>query len=115
MGLTHHDQFNAWKFLYDLCHHGPKYLSQFCMVLGEPEEIEQIPVIKTKIIPAHTMEFLNLTVSGNISTIQNIAGQGSIGDPDNPDEPFDVTDLLEHVLLFNGDLGMGNRILRIQL
>ena len=115
MRLTRRDRFNAWKFLHDLCHHGPKYFSQFQMVLGKPEEIEQIPVIKTKIIPVRAMEFSNSTVSGNISTIQNLAGQGGIGDPNDPDEDFDVTDLSEHVLLFHGDLGTGDLILSIQL
>ncbi|KAF8218615.1 hypothetical protein L208DRAFT_1117250, partial [Tricholoma matsutake] len=110
MGLTCHDRFNAWKFLYDLCHYGPKYFSQFHMVLGKPEEIEWIPIIKTKIIPACAMEFSNSTISGNISTIQNLARQGSVGDPNDPDEHFDVTDLSEHVLLFHGDLGTGDQI-----
>jgi len=78
-GLTHHDQFNAWKFLYDLCHYGPTYFAQFQTALGDPEVIEQIPIIKTKIIPACTMEFMNLTVSGNISTIKNLTEQGGWG------------------------------------
>jgi hypothetical protein len=114
-GLTRRDRFNAWKFLHDLCHHGPKYFTQFWMELGEPEAVEQIPVIKTKIIPAHAMEFTNSTVSGNISTIKNLAEQGGVGDPDDPDEQLDVTNLSEHVILFHGDLGTGDRILSIQL
>ncbi|KAF8868756.1 hypothetical protein BD779DRAFT_1459301 [Infundibulicybe gibba] len=107
-GLTRRERFNAWMFLRDLCDHGPEYFKQFRSKLQEPEVIEQIPIIKTPTLPARAMDLSNSTVSGNIETIKNLAAQGGIGDPDDPEEMFEVTDLREHVLLFHGDLGTGD-------
>lgn len=114
-GLMHQECYNAWKFLHDLCHYGPEYFAQFCAKLSEPEVIEQIPLLKTLIIPAWAMEFSNSTVSGNISTIKNLAEQGGVGNPDDPEQQYNVVDLSKHVILFHGNLGTGNRIMSLQL
>jgi hypothetical protein len=112
--LTQHDRFNSWKFLNDICRHGPAYFSQFRGELDQPKVIEQIPVVKTPTIPARAMEFSNSTVSGNISTIKNLAEQGGIGDPADHEVKYKATDLTQYVVLFHGDLGTGDRILSIQ-
>jgi uncharacterized protein DUF6589 len=114
-GLTRRERYNAWKFLHDLCHYGPEYFAQFHAKLTEPEVIEQIPLLKTPIISARAMEFSNSTVSGNISTIKNLAEQGGVGDPDDPEQQYNVADLSKHVVLFHGDLGTGDRIMSLQL
>ena len=114
-GLTRRQRFNSWKFMHDLCTYGPSYFSQFLNELGEPESIEKIPVIKTPIYPLRAMEFSNSTVSGNISTIQNLMEQGGVGDPNDPEIQYIVEDLTLHIILFHGDLGTGDRIYSIQL
>jgi len=114
-GLTRRDRFNAWKFLYDLCHYGPPYFSQFRQQLKKPEEIHQIPLLKTPIYPLRAMEYSNSTVSGNLSTIQNLMEQGGVGDPDNVEIEYAVEDMTLHVILFHGDLGTGDRIFSLQL
>jgi hypothetical protein len=45
------DRFNAWKFLHDLVNYGPEYFRIYARQLGTPEEINCIPVTKTKQIP----------------------------------------------------------------
>jgi hypothetical protein len=113
-GLTWHTHFNSWKFLWDLCHHGPNYFAQFRANIGHAEVIEQIPVVKTPTLPAWAMEFSNSTVSGNISTVKNLAEQGGVGDPNDPETQNEVVDITPYVILFHGDLGMGDRLLSSQ-
>ena len=55
--LNRQARFRAWKHPYDLCHHGPAYFSQFCSMLGQPEAIDPILLVKTLIIPACSMQF----------------------------------------------------------
>lgn len=113
-GLTWHTYFNSWKFLWNLCHHGPNYFAQFRANIGDAEVIEQIPVVKTPTIPARTMEFSNSMVSRNISTVKNLAEQGGVGDPNDPEIQDKVVDITPYVVLFHGDLGTGDRLLSIQ-
>lgn len=113
--LNRQARFRSWKYLYDLCHHGPAYFNQFCSMLGQPETVEQIPLVKTPIIPARSMEFSNSTVSGNISTIIDLMKQGGVGDPNDPDTIYKVKDGMQYIIFFHGDLGTGDRILSIQL
>ena len=113
--LNRQARFRAWKYLYDLCHHGPAYFKQFCCMLGQPELVDQIPLVKTPIIPARSMQFSNSTVSGNISTIIDLMKQGGVGDPNDPDTVYEVKDGMLYIIFFHGDLGTGDRILSIQL
>ncbi|KIL55118.1 hypothetical protein M378DRAFT_91384, partial [Amanita muscaria Koide BX008] len=80
-GLSRHQKFNAWKFLHDLCTYGPEYFGQFRNQIPPPDVIDQIPLIKTQITPARAMDLSNSTVSGNISTIQNLMEQGGVVPP----------------------------------
>ena len=113
-GLTQHTRFNSWKFLWDLCHHGPNYLAQFQANIGDAEVIEQIPIVKTPTIPACAMEFSNSTVSRNISIVKNLTEQGGVGDPNDPETQNEVVDLTPYVILFHSDLGTGDHLLSIQ-
>jgi hypothetical protein len=114
--LTRRERFNSWKFLHDLCHHGPSYFTSYRTELGTPETIEQIPVVKTPIIPARAMEYSNSTVAGNISTMKNLTEfQGGVGDPRDPEIIYEVRDGTLYIILFHGDVGTGDRIFAIQL
>jgi hypothetical protein len=110
--MTSRDHFVAWLFLRDLCTYGPLYFQQFLTNISQPTAIEAIPVVKTDILPAYTMEVNNSTVSGNIQAIDNLLEQGGILNPleiaDNDYNPdFDVSD---YIVLVHGDLGTGERI-----
>jgi hypothetical protein len=78
-----------------------------------PEVIEQIPLTKTQIIPARTMNYRNSSVSGNIETILNLMEQSSVGDPNDIDTRYEVVDLSPFIIMFHGDLGMGDQIYNI--
>ena len=70
--------------------------------------------MKTRTIPACTMEFSSLTVSRNISTVKNLAEQGGVGDPNDPETQNEVVDITPYVILLHGDLGTGDHLLSIQ-
>jgi len=114
-GLTCREKFNSWKFLHDLVHYGPDYFRQFRPQLELPNMVNQIPLIKTPIIPACAMEFSNSTVAGNISTIKNLMEQGGVGDPRDPEIIYEVKDITLYIIIFHGDLGTGDCIFSIQL
>ncbi|KAI5996092.1 hypothetical protein EDC04DRAFT_2872395 [Pisolithus marmoratus] len=97
-------QYNTWKILSDLVEHGPAHFQQFKDMVGEPEFIKAIPVVKTPIIAAHTMEFVNSTMSGNIQSITGLLSQARIHDPKDKDN-MDMPDISDYVVLFHGDLG----------
>lgn len=99
--LNRQARFYAWKFLYDLWHHGPAYFAQFSSALSDPEAVDQIPLIKTPIIPACSMEFSNSTVAGNISTITDLMRQGGVGDPDDLDTIYKVKDGMLYMFFFS--------------
>jgi hypothetical protein len=109
LGLSHHDRFNSWKFLSDLISYGPPCFSQFCGRLHEPEAIEAIPITKMPIIATSAMDVSNSTVAGNIQSVVDLLKQGGIRDPTVIDDP-EMPDISEYVVLFHGDLGMGERL-----
>ncbi|KAG1821495.1 hypothetical protein EV424DRAFT_1472322 [Suillus variegatus] len=112
-GLSRRDQFNSWKFLHDLCHHGPPYFAQFQSQISAPQVLEQIPVAKTPIIPASAMDVNNSTVAGNIQAIERLMAQGGVFDPADV-EDGESPDVTEYVVLVHGDLGTGERISSMQ-
>ncbi|KAF4565704.1 hypothetical protein EYR40_002226 [Pleurotus pulmonarius] len=114
--LSRRDRFNAWIFVRDLVNHGPLYFQQFRNKIGEPEEIEMIPLVTTPVIPTRAMDANNSTVAGNIQTIKELLKQGGVGDPNDHDEEQDdtVQDIGDHIIIFHGDLGTGDRILSAQ-
>lgn len=114
-GMTLHDRFNAWKFLYDLCHHGPEQFHKFRGEIGLPEIVEQLPVVKTPTIPLRATMDQNSAVGGNIGAMTHILNQVGVGDPNAPRSDSGGgsranVDLSEYVVLFYGDLGTGERI-----
>ncbi|KAI0039747.1 hypothetical protein FA95DRAFT_1577390 [Auriscalpium vulgare] len=109
-GLNRRGRYNAWKFRYDLVHHGPEYFRRFIDDLGEPETLEKIPVTKLKHVPARAMDINQSKVSGNIQAIEDLLAQGGVGDPSDEAQQYDVKDITEYVVLFHGDLGTMERI-----
>ncbi|KAI6111301.1 hypothetical protein F5141DRAFT_1003488 [Pisolithus sp. B1] len=79
--LMHHEHFNAWMFLSDLCTHGPEYFRTLKGGITEPDGIDQIPLIKTNLTAAWAMDVNNSTVSRNIHAIVDLLHQGGIYDP----------------------------------
>ncbi|KAI5997476.1 hypothetical protein EDD15DRAFT_2410723 [Pisolithus albus] len=108
-GISCRMQYNAWKMLSDLVEHGPVYFRRFQEVLGEPEVVEAIPVIKTPIVAARAMEFVNSTVSGNIQSITGLLAQAGIHDPNEGDD-LHMPDISDYVVLFHGDLGTAEHV-----
>lgn len=109
-GLSRHDRFNSWMFLHDLCQYGPEYFRQFLPHIGKPEVVDAIPVTKTPIIPTRAMDAENSSVSGNIKSIKELLAQGGVGTTEDEEAQFEVKEIDDHVILFHGDLGTGERI-----
>ncbi|KAF4566199.1 hypothetical protein EYR36_011614 [Pleurotus pulmonarius] len=109
-GLSRRERFNSWKFIETICSHGPAYFRQFRSDIGEPEVVEAIPVTHTQIIPTRAMDAENSSVAGNIKTINELLAQGGIGDNEDSEAKYEVKDIGDHVLLFHGDLGTGDRL-----
>ncbi|KAF8450849.1 hypothetical protein L210DRAFT_3639881 [Boletus edulis BED1] len=108
-GMSSRRRYNTWKMLSDLIEYGPEYFRRFRNVLGEPEVVEAIPVVKTPIIAARSMEYMNSTVSGNINSVTGLLAQAGIHDPMQTHDP-NMPDISDYVVLFHGDLGTGERI-----
>ncbi|EGO01420.1 hypothetical protein SERLA73DRAFT_150640 [Serpula lacrymans var. lacrymans S7.3] len=74
--------------------------------------IEQIPVVKTPIIAAQAMDINYSIISGNICAVVDLLAQGGldVGNERKPEE----NDLEDYVVLFYGDLGMGERLQAVQ-
>jgi len=97
--LTRQGRFQAWQFCHDLVKYGPAYFRQFENDLGEPESVKKIPVVKTHQVPAYAMDIAQSTAKGN--AIENLLGQGGVGNPaSNPG----ARDMMNHIILFHGDL-----------
>ena len=117
-GLTRRERFNAWKFRQDMVHYGPVYLRRFIKDLGEPEAIDQIPVVKMRHTPARSMDINQSKVSGNISVIPELLQQGGVGDPAEElrlgeylsSQETDTVDITKFVALFFGDLETFERV-----
>ena len=108
-GTSYWMQYNTWKMLSDLIEHGPEYFRCFRNVLGEPEEVEALPVVKTPIIAAQSMEYVNSTVSGNIESIVGLLAQAEIKDPTETHDP-NMPDISDYIVPFHGDLGTGEHV-----
>ncbi|KAJ7899220.1 hypothetical protein B0H14DRAFT_3543559 [Mycena olivaceomarginata] len=109
-GLTRRERFNAWKFLFDILTYGPHFFHQFLSVLGLPEMIEQIPVVKMRWGTGKS------TVAGNLKVVPDILEQGGVGDPTQDKDSIWESTLLSivaYVILFHGDLGTGERLMTL--
>lgn len=97
-GLDRKERFNAWRFMMDICTHGPPYFHQFRSALIDPEAVEMIPPVKTVQVPAKAMHLSNASVDGNIRAATELLHQGGIQETQ------------EYVILFHGDLGTVERL-----
>ncbi|TFY60049.1 hypothetical protein EVG20_g7564 [Dentipellis fragilis] len=106
--LTRRQQFRAWKFRYDLVHHGPAFFRQFQSDLGQPYAAKcQIPVTKTSQVPARAMDINESSTKGNIDVIENLLKQGNISETGDGE----TVAIGDHVVLIHGDLATVERIL----
>jgi hypothetical protein len=105
--LLRRERFNAWKFMHDLVHFGPEYFRRFCKALGDPEEIECIPLVKTSQVPNRSLDISPNAPAQNAEAIESLLRQAGVGDPsENPR----VEPIGNHVILISGDLLTGERI-----
>ena len=105
--LPRRERFNAWKFLHDLIYFGPDYFHKFCNMLGDPEEIECIPVVKTSQVPNRTLDISPNAPAQNAEAINSLLRQAGVGDPA---EDTRVETIGNHAILISGDLLTGERI-----
>ncbi|KAG1906365.1 uncharacterized protein F5891DRAFT_1125670 [Suillus fuscotomentosus] len=61
----------------------------------------------------HAMDINNSTVTGNIQAVVSLLAQGGVHDP--ADTNLNFPDISQHVVLFHGDLGTGERLQAAQL
>ena len=110
-GLTQRKRFNAWQFRHDLIHNGPPHFGQFLSKLGQPEAVEQIPIVKMCQAPARSMDINQSKVSGNISAIPDLLKQGGIEDPtEKAAGKSGIKNISKYVVIFFGDLGTFKRV-----
>jgi hypothetical protein len=120
-GLTRRERFNAWKFRYDLFHYGMQYFWQFIKDLGEPEAVEEIPVVKMRQAPARSMDINQSTVAGNLRAVPDLMKQGGVSDRKEEEKKSrdiwetNIVDIQKSVIIFFGDLGTFERVQSILL
>ena len=100
-----HEEFNVWIYLRDLVENVQEF-DYLRTQIGQPNEIEPIPVVKTEIFPVYAMDVNNSTVSGNLQAIERLMEQVGYGHPDDED----VIDITEYIVPIHGDLGTGEQI-----
>lgn len=71
-GMTHRDRWNAYKFMHDLVYYGPEFFHRYCALLEVPTVIDQVPLTKTRTIPARAMNVSNSSVSGNLDAMRGL-------------------------------------------
>lgn len=74
------DRFNAWKFCADLVMYGPPAFAQFKDKLGEPEEIEIIPLVQTKQVPLRLSKTGPSTPAKNATVLEEFFHQSNVGE-----------------------------------
>ncbi|KAF8179319.1 hypothetical protein K438DRAFT_1603870, partial [Mycena galopus ATCC 62051] len=80
----------------------------FRRVVGKPEMIEQIPVVKMRWSPSKSMDIKQSTVAGNMQVIPELLEQGGVGEQQHLGTECYLYN--SFVVLFHGDLGTGERI-----
>ncbi|KAJ3555015.1 hypothetical protein NP233_g12305 [Leucocoprinus birnbaumii] len=126
-GLTSRDRFNKHVFLSTLVEHGPSFFFEFKKDLGDPEEVELIPLVKTKQVPLRASKTGPSTPAKTGTVMEDFFRQANIGDP-NPEKhftdlsdlppplskPSNLTDVDDHALIMWGDLLTGQHIRSFQ-
>ncbi|KAG2061416.1 hypothetical protein BDR06DRAFT_1041435 [Suillus hirtellus] len=82
-------------------------------MIPDPESIDKIPLVQTPLTAARAMDINNSTVTGNIQAVVSLLAQGGVHDP--ADTNLNSPDISQHVVLFHGDLGTGERLQAAQL
>ncbi|KAF8167142.1 hypothetical protein B0H34DRAFT_812416, partial [Crassisporium funariophilum] len=103
------NRFDAWKFLHDLINYGPEYFRAYKRQLGNPEEIECIPVTKTTQIPCRTLDIHPSSPAQNADALAAFFQQAGVGDSTSV-SPHPTRLVDNHVVLVFGDLLTGERI-----
>ncbi|KAF8170079.1 hypothetical protein BJ912DRAFT_861513 [Pholiota molesta] len=107
-GLTRRERFNAWKYRSDLVQFGPEYFRTFLKDLGDPEAIDEIPILKTSQTPLRAVDVSPSTPAGNVEALKSFFQQTKIGDP--LDSGEDIQSVGNSVVLLFGDLLTGQHI-----
>jgi hypothetical protein len=107
-GCSIQDHFNVWKFLFDLITYGPPGFSAFKEKLEEPEEIDCIPLTKTKLVPLHASKTGPNTPARNAMVMEEFFAQANIGDLETTVNPENT------VIPVFGDLLTGQHIHSLQ-
>jgi hypothetical protein len=111
------DRFNTWKFLADLVLYGPSQFARHKDKLGEPEEIECIPLTKTKQTPLRASRTGPSTPAKNATVLEEFFRQANVGEgkltslsslTSNPIDPEN------NVILVHGDLLTGQHMHSLQ-
>lgn len=100
-GLFRHKRFNTWKYLHDLVNFEPEYFRKFKKNLGEPEAIQQIPVVQTSQIPLRGLDISPSTPGQNAEALETFFRQAGVGDPNDNQHARSPNN---HVILVSGDL-----------
>ena len=110
-GLLQRERFNAWKFLHDLINFGPKYFRKYGRELGDPEVIEQIPLVKTSQVPNKALDISPNAPAQNAEALEAFSWQAGIGDSTENPKAHNINN---QVTLVFGDLLTGERIRSLQ-
>lgn len=111
-GLTRRDRIGVWVFLWDLVLHGPVYFRKFRQNLGQPESIDQIPIVRSRQVPCRMMDINPSTNAMNASVLEDLFWQAGVGD--GALNSSTVVDIADQVVLVHGDLLTGERISSLQ-
>ncbi|KAF7974578.1 hypothetical protein HWV62_11956 [Athelia sp. TMB] len=112
-GLMRCERFFVWVFLRDLIVHGPEYFRQFRQMLGRPETIDKIPIVRSRQVPVQMMDINPSTTNNNITALEDLFRQGGVGDS-SESQQSGVRDIGDQVILIHGDLLTGERIQSLQ-
>ncbi|EKM73763.1 hypothetical protein AGABI1DRAFT_134132 [Agaricus bisporus var. burnettii JB137-S8] len=109
------ERFNSWKFLVDLVTYGPPRFAVFKGNLGEPEEIESIPLTKTKQVPLRASRTGPSTPAKNATVMEEFFCQSNIGELTSLSSSTSIPiHPGNNVLLMFGDLLTGQHIHSLQ-
>lgn len=113
------DRFNSWKFRSDLIMYGPSVFASFQEKLGKPEEVECIPLTKTKQVPLRASKTGPSTPAKNATVLEEFFRQSNIWEHISPLEdgvstvPKAVDTGNTSILVF-GDLLTGQHLHSLQ-
>ena len=107
--LSRRNRYNAWKYRSDLVNFGPEFFHRFRRKLGDPEEVEQIPLSSkpSEQVPLRAVDISPSTPDGNVEALDNFFTQAGVGDPADDSRAKAIGN---HAVLVFGDLLTGQHI-----